>query len=195
MSLTIAGSLQYKTSLAWSSAGEAVSTTLTIPDKHIAIVSLVSAILTDGITRVTQTGFPTESPSMDYAAFHIAAGDTSAPFATIGVQAGVRIMRIGSDFYTGTIDDVVLPGMTPYGFSTGSGFVDGSYTPTLAMATPGTITFESVWSDVLGDSSYSHDVGPDLYYHLHECSRNLIVSPSIYGVSGFKHIQIFNTGL
>lgn len=187
--LIIPGSLQYKSSLAWGSAGDALVTSFTLLDKEIAIVK-VSHIYT--ITGGSYRRLLSTPPWVQVGGIWVSGAERTSPYyAPTNTQSGVRILRVGTTLYHITLSTFTALGVGHV--TTGAhtpGFNDRTYTYTLGLATDtvsGTIgTLGSPeWNATPIDSSIESDVTYD--YQVQGVGWQK--SP-LY----FSNIQIFSPG-
>jgi hypothetical protein len=184
--LIIPGALQYKTSLAWGSGGDALVESFTLQDKEIAIVKVshIYAMYGSSNRRVTSTP-PWEGASSLY----INSGDHNTPYyAPTQVQSGVRILRVGSTLYTITLATFNAI-FAANGWYHSNGISAETYTYTLQLATNtvsgivGALS-TSTW-DVSGNSGIDNNGGYDYQVQGFMWSKSPLY---------FSNIQIFNPG-
>jgi hypothetical protein len=186
--LIIPGSLQYKTSLAWGSGGDALVESFTLHDKEIAIVK-VSHIYT--ITGGSYRRLLSTPPWVQVGGIWVSGAERTSPYyAPTNTQSGVRILRVGTTLYNITPSTFTALGVGHVLNSHSPGFNNRTYTYTLGLATDtvsGTVgTLGSPeWNATPVDSSIESDV----IYDYQVQGVGWQKSP-IY----FSNIQIFSPG-
>lgn len=185
--ITIAGALQYKTSLAWGTTGTNGQINFTLPDKHMAIVKLIHPLVVVGTTFKRTTAGPGAWGGIG--GFYTDAADRDSGYLAARTQDHVTLMRVGSTLYAKTTSTWATTGATPATLAgSGNGFSTANYQATIAMDGSGVVTATVPAWPALADSAITTDyLGTGYDYYIGSFGYQ---NTDVY----FANIQIFYPG-